>query len=209
MQCPHCLVHLHPQTQAVEISNTHSQGVWYAYSQICPSCLRISITLVGQPPGSALINFIAYPKATARPVAPEVPDTYGQDFTEASLVLGDSPKASAALSRRCLQAIFRDKAGTKSNDLYDQIEEVINSGKVPSHIIEGLHAVRNIGNFATHTMKSTVTGSIVDVEPGEAEWNLDVLESLFDFYFVQPALSAKRKEELNKKLKDAGKPEIK
>jgi hypothetical protein len=43
---------------------------------------------------------------------------------------------------------------------------------------------------------------------GGGEWDLDVLDSLFDFYFVQPALSAKRKAELNKKLKDAGKPEL-
>jgi hypothetical protein len=40
--------------------------------------------------------------------------------------------------------------------------------------------------------KSTTTGVILDAEPGEAEWNLDILESLFDFYFVQPALTAKR-----------------
>jgi hypothetical protein len=58
-------------------------------------------------------------------------------------------------------------------------------------------------------MKSTNTGEVIDFEPGEAEWNLDVLESLFDFYFVQPALAAKRKAELNKKLKQVGKPEIK
>jgi len=50
---------------------------------------------------------------------------------------------------------------------------------------------------------------IVDVEDGEAEWNLDVLDLLFDFYFVQPAISAKRKAALNQKLKDAGKPELK
>jgi hypothetical protein len=49
----------------------------------------------------------------------------------------------------------------------------------------------------------------MDVEPGEAEWNLDVLDALFDVYFVQPALAAKRKAELNKKLREAGKPEIK
>jgi hypothetical protein len=127
---------------------------------------------------------------------------------EACRVLADSAKASAALSRRNLQAILRDKAVTRSKDLADQIEEVINSGKIPSHIQEGLHAVRNIGNFASHEIKSKVTGAIVEVEPGEAEWNLDVLESLFDFYFVQPAISAKRKAELNKKLKEAGKPEI-
>jgi hypothetical protein len=54
-------------------------------------------------------------------------------------------------------------------------------------------------------MKSTTTGSIVDVEPGEAEWNLEVVEMLFDFCFVQPALAAKRKADLDQKLKDIGK----
>lgn len=153
-------------------------------------------------------RFMAYPQNYTRPVPAEVPDPYRQDYVEACKVLDDSAKASAALSRRNLQAVLRDKAGTKSKDLFDQIEEVINSGKVPSHIAEDLHAVRNIGNFAAHTIKSTTTGAIVDVEAGEAEWNLDVLDLLFDFYFVQPAVSAKRKAELNKKLRDAGKPEL-
>jgi hypothetical protein len=47
------------------------------------------------------------------------------------------------------------------------------------------------------------------VEPGEAEWNLDVIESLFDFYFTQPALLKKKRDALNTKLKAAGKPEMK
>ena len=49
----------------------------------------------------------------------------------------------------------------------------------------------------------------MDVEPGEAEWNLEALEGLFDFYYVQPARTALRKAALNKKLTDAGKPPIK
>jgi len=69
--------------------------------------------------------------------------------------------------------------------------------------------VRQIGNFAAHPIKSTSSGEIVDVEPGEAEWNLDVLEGLFDFYFVGPAESKKKREALDKKLKDAGKPSLK
>jgi Domain of unknown function (DUF4145) len=154
------------------------------------------------------LRFMAYPKTYTRTIPPEVVDPYRQDFSEACKVLADSPKASAALSRRCLQAILRDKAATQARDLADQIEEVISSGKVPSHIQEGLHAVRQIGNFAAHTMKSTATGVILDVVAGEAEWNLDVLESLFDHYFVQPALTAKRKADLNTKLKAAGKPEL-
>jgi len=52
------------------------------------------------------------------------------------------------------------------------------------------------------------TGAIVDVEPGEAEWTLDVLESLFDFYFVRSAMLAARKVALDKKLAEAGKPPI-
>jgi hypothetical protein len=44
---------------------------------------------------------------------------------------------------------------------------------------------------------------------GEAEWLLDVLEGLFDFYFVQPALLKAKRDALNKKLKDAGKPAMK
>lgn len=75
--------------------------------------------------------------------------------------------------------------------------------------MESLDAVRNIGNFAAHPTKSKSTGEIIDVEPGEAEWNLDVLESLFDYFFVQPALIKKKREELNRKLGDAGKPEMK
>jgi hypothetical protein len=169
------------------------------------------IDFESRPAGGKPQRYIGYPHSAAgeRDLPPEVTSPFREDFKEACAVLSLSPKASAALSRRCLQAILRDKARTKSKDLFDQIEEVSIPGILPSHIVEDLHAVRNIGNFAAHTIKSTNTGEIIDVEPGEAEWNLDVLESLFDFYFVQPALSAKRKTELNKKLREAGKPEIK
>ena len=148
----------------------------------------------------------AFASLPASPIAPEVTDPYRQDFTEACAVLNDSPKASAALSRRCLQAILKDKGGAKKRDRNDQIDELAST--IPAYLADELHAVRNIGNFAAHSTKSTNTGDIVDVEPGEAEWNLDVIESLFDFYFVQPALAAKRKADLNKKLAKAGKPLI-
>ena len=184
------------------------KAVGWKHTNVCPECGKaiIWIRRVSSIARSRVPNFLVYPKGTIRPIPPEVTDPYRQDFIEACLVLGDSPKASAALSRRNLQAILRNKAGTKSKDLFDQIDEV--AGKVPSHIAGDLHALRNIGNFAAHPLKSTHTGEIMDVEPNEAEWNLDVIELLFDFYFVQPAISAKRKAELNKKLKEAGKPEL-
>lgn len=80
---------------------------------------------------------------------------------------------------------------------------------MPSHLVEAIDAIRNIGNFATHPIKSQKTGEIVPVEPGEAEWNLDVLESLFDFYFVQPEVIKRKRKALNEKLKSAGKKGMK
>ena len=93
----------------------------------------------------------------------------------------------------------------KPGNLFDEIEQVIQTKTTPSYIADALHNVRVIGNFAAHPFKSTATGEIVEVESGEAEWNLEVLESLFDFYFVQPARAAQRKAALNKKLQEAGK----
>jgi hypothetical protein len=155
-------------------------------------------------------EFLCYPKVPSRtPLPPAVPSPYAEDYSEACLTLTDSPKASAALSRRCLQHVLREKAGVKLGNLADEIQQVIDSAKVPSHISESLDAVRNIGNFAAHPIKSKASGEIIAVEPGEAEWNLDVLESLFDFYFVQPELLKKKRAALDAKLKEAGKPKMK
>lgn len=82
------------------------------------------------------------------------------------------------------------------------------SKTLPSRLADDLHAVRVVGNFGAHPIKSKSTGEIVDVEPGEAEWNLDVLEALFDFYFVEPEKAKQRRDELNLKLTDAGKPPL-
>jgi hypothetical protein len=82
-------------------------------------------------------------------------------------------------------------------------------GHATSYLMDSLDALRNIGAFAAHPIKSHSTGEIIDVELGEAEWNLDVLESVFDFYFTQPAILQKKRNSLDAKLKDAGKPEMK
>lgn len=216
MKCPHCDVGVHEDLSERFVFGTSDGNFdddWYILHQLCSECSEPIIFLerrkVFNPSHttSECERFLVFPRAALqRSVPAQVPDPYRQDFVEACEVLSLSPKASAALSRRNLQAIIRDKAGAKGKDLNAQIQILIDSEKVPTHISEGLHAVRQIGNFAAHPIKSTSTGEIVDVEEGEAEWNLDVLESLFDFYFVQPAIVAKRKANLNKKLKDAGKP---
>lgn len=206
MKCPHCLVDIHPQLDQTNLGKD-SEDSWLIEKFLCPSCKKFFFSLHQ----FNLVrrnsrDFLVYPKASGRPPCPkEVPPKYSEDYKEACLVLADSPKASAALSRRCLQNILREHLGIKEANLAKEIEEFINRPDTPSYISEAVDAVRNIGNFAAHTTKSVKSGEIIDVEPGEAEWNLEVLESLFDFLFVQPNKLAERKAKLEEKLKDAGK----
>ena len=219
MKCAHCLVEIHAEPEWHPLG-PDKDGYWAVLHVDCPACKRMVLHLCqGTPIQGAgfrlkdVTDFILFrPKGSSRPPCPD--EVRGQsnaiasDYEEACLVLSDSAKASAALSRRGLQHVLRENAATKSKDLYDQIQEVLDGGKLPSHIAESLDAVRVIGNFGAHPIKSKSSGEIVDVEPGEAEWNLEVLEGLFDFYYVQPAKTAARKAALNKKLADAGKPPI-
>ncbi|OYV83420.1 MAG: hypothetical protein B7X04_04345 [Parcubacteria group bacterium 21-54-25] len=158
--------------------------------------------------GREITYELAYPKGVSRaPLPPEVDDpVLVSDYKEACLVLADSPKASAALSRRCLQRLLREKAGITPADLSAEIDEVIASSGLPASLAGSLDNVRVVGNFAAHPTKSKSSGEVLDVEPSEAEWNLEVVEELMDFYFVRPARMQKKKEAINQKLQAAGKP---
>lgn len=107
-----------------------------------------------------------------------------------------------------LQQILRDEFQIQKKDLYQEIEEFIQRQGVPSYIADSVDAVRNIGNFAAHPLKSKQTGEIMDVEDGEAEWLLNVLDALFDYTFVQPIKLQERQDSLNTKLRELGKGEM-
>lgn len=220
MKCLHCLIEFHDRNHNVFIGQDVDGG-WAIFRYDCPACRRMNLFLVSgevlRGPSGTLVHadtvtsqFAVRPFGTSRPPCPkEVPTNVANDYKEACLVLPFSPKASAALSRRCLQYILRDAAKVKPSDLSKEIQEVIDSGKLPSLLAESIDGIRNIGNFAAHPAKSESTGEIMPVEPEEAEWNLDVLESLFDFYYVQPAKIAQKRSALNAKLQEAGKPPMK
>lgn len=239
MKCPYCLDNFYENWKYFEYSDTIQPleyafllkeddklfSLRYCY---CPSCKKMIIQIgsikiaVFESIKRTLANiqpqniynyqkwFMLKPNSISRaPLPNEVPQEFVEDYIEACLVLPESPKASAALSRRCLQNLLIEKAGAKGDNLSQQIQYVLDSKELPSYLANGLDAVRNIGNFSAHPIKSKSSGEIVKVDPGEAEWNLDILEDLFDFYFVRPSIYAKKKEALNKKLIDSGKPPLK
>ena len=218
MKCPHCLESFHDFYEVIPVGSD-AEGNWGVISRKCPSCERVVLVLVngkiGSIGGRSMLESVKgerliYPRTTSRvPLPKEVPEEFAEIYREACTVLADSPKASAALSRRCLQHLLREKAHVKQGNLTHEIQEVIDGGSLPPYIVEAIDAVRKIGNYAANPIKSERPGEVVDVEPGEADWNLDVLEALFNYYFVQPTIIKRKREILNLKLKEADKKGMK
>lgn len=138
-----------------------------------------------------------------RQLPPEIPGDLAQDYREATQILDISPKASAALARRCLQHFCNEYLGAKDQNLSRAIEEVISSGQL-THLNRAFDAVRELGNMAAHPTKNVETGLIVDVAPGEAEAILEVLSEAFDAHFAAPARAEAIRAKINAKLIEAG-----
>jgi hypothetical protein len=233
MRCPHCSVAF-AEKPSQSYLGPDRDGHWSVLWRSCTNCGRLVVELgvhryikASEHPAYGILTGdtqgpvadrvtsdkmeteIVRPKFKSRPLSDQVPPEYRQDFLDAAKVLSISPKASAAMSRRCLQYLLENHADVKHGNLSDEIQEVIDRDELPSDLESEIDGIRAIGNFAAHPIKDTDSGAIVDVEEGEAEWNLDVLEDLFDHYFIKGAKRKKRIEAANKKLEDAGKPPLK
>ena len=218
MICPHCLVMFH-DSERCALLGRDIDGYWGVISKTCPNCLKLILMLVNGDLDrrhgidrltNRTYEALIWPKTSSRsPIPAQVPEEFAEDYREACLVIIDSPKASAALSRRCLQHILREKGGVKRGNLADEIQQMLNSNNLPLDIAKSIDAIRNIGNFAAHPSKSNNTGEVVSVESGEAEWCLEVIEMLYEFYFVRPAVNQEKIDAMNLKLADAGKSPMK
>jgi len=225
VKCPHCrtafdLANAGPKTHDLGQDGEH---LWKLSWVKCPACERFVVNLLSGPLEVVTAgkhrwvqlnthraeSLQVHPLGATRPLSPEVPSAYAERFQRAVKVLPLAPDASAAVSRRLLQDLIHGEAGIKRRDLSSEIQELLDSNTLPSALADELDVIRTVGNFAAHPIKSQSTGEVVDVEPGEAESLLDVLEELFDFYFVRPAASRRRRDKLNEKLTDAGKPPLK
>jgi predicted RNA-binding Zn-ribbon protein involved in translation (DUF1610 family) len=218
MTCPHCGIAILPAEQWRQ--STHDGGAsaiaadLYIVAENCPACGRLFIVredgIFFSGEWLAGVARILWPLGgkQGRAAAAEVPRELASLYEEAALVLELSPRASAALSRRCLSQLLQQQFGAHQRELANQIKHVVDTGNLPAHLADSLHSVAAVGNIATHTQKSVTTGEVVDVEPWEADWNLDALENLFEFCFIGPALAAARKAKLNQKQQAIGKPPV-
>jgi Domain of unknown function (DUF4145) len=214
MKCPHCTFGIHESWSNSTVTKKGESTTWRLRIMTCPECQK-DILCFGRAQNNLQHAMPTewtqfYPQGSNRgPVPPEVPAPIANDYQEAALVLLFSPKASAALSRRCLQAVLRN-AGYVQRDLAVQIDAVLNETDpkkvLPTGVHNTLDAIRNFGNFSAHTITDLTTLQIIDVQGYEAEYCLDILDAIFDHYYVRPKEAMRRRAALDEKLLAAGKP---
>jgi hypothetical protein len=225
MKCPHCRIHFHDNWQHYpfhrdngELLSPHGDVLnrWIYRSAQCPACKDITIELArvcaqGASKGQYIGSWRQiYPIGANRgPVPLEVPPDIAQDYEEACNVLPISPKASAALSRRCLQNILHEH-GYRAKNLAKEIDLLLDepdpTKALPRTLRDTVDGIRNFGNFSTHPIDDRTTLQLIDVDPHEAEWCLEIVEELFEHFYVGPAAAKAKKAALDAKLAAAGKP---
>lgn len=224
MKCPHCSIHYHDNwfvdffrrgQQTIRGQSESADGFWVYRSAVCPKCsgLTVEVSLAqGNKDAIAPWRQIFPIGANRGPVPSEVPAAIANDYIEACNVLTISAKASAALSRRCLQNMLR-AGGYKDKDLAREIDQLLAESDpkkaLPHKLRETIDAIRNFGNFSAHPIDDKTTLQVIAVEPEEAEWCLEVIEELLDHFYVGPTAAAAKKAALNAKLAASGKPPAK
>lgn len=121
------------------------------------------------------------PNSLAKVYPEYIPASIRQDYEEAYSILSLSPKASATLSRRCLQGMIRDFWDVKEDNLYLEIKKI--EDKVDPSVHKVLSSLRQLGNIGAHPEFDI--NLIVDIELGEAEKLLLFIEFLIEAWYIK------------------------
>lgn len=206
--CPHCNK---PQTSISE--NRHCEfkelyvgdnklgkiGIFIeAFACVNPNCkdIRLKAHLRQYERGPSGIRYVGIidtyqlrPKGHAKPQPDYIPTAIIKDYEEACLIKDLSPKASATLARRCLQGMINDFCNIQKKTLNEEIielEERVKKGTAPKGIdqetIAAINAVRLIGNIGAHMAKDT--NLIIEIDPNEADHLIQLIESLFEDWYI-------------------------
>lgn len=208
-ECPHC-----GRAQVVTDRNSHTHLArllvgktrhgdmaltYTAYGCANPECQELTL-FVGLVKGRAkeysfaktevLDRVRLRPFGAARPLPDCVPAPLREDYREACLILELSPKSAATLARRILQGMIRDFCGIRKGRLIDEIKELrrrVDAGDAPKGVthdsVDAIDSVREIGNIGAHMEKDI--NLVVDVDPDEARLLIELVETLFEDWYVE------------------------
>lgn len=224
--CPFCnrnttIVDSNYSSKEHVITTENKQGMCVAITEfiVCPNpdCLELSMAatlhkwekrpVVGWIAGERINGWNLIPESNAKVYPNYIPKPIREDYKEACLIKNLSPKASATLSRRCMQGMIRNFWKVKGETLYHEIDAI--KDKVESQTWEAIDGVREVGNIGAHMQKDI--NLVVDVEPKEAELLINLIEILMkDWYINQHERNEKLKQivrlgKIKKSLKDKAK----
>lgn len=147
--------------------------------------------------GDLIESWGLWPETQSKPQPDYIPIDLRNDYDEACLIRDKSPKSAATLARRCLQGMIRDFCGIQKGTLGGEIEVLrrrVEDGTAPAGVspesVDGIDAVRSIGSIGAHMEKDI--NIIFDAEPDEAQILIDLIETLFDEWYVARHARAQR-----------------
>lgn len=146
----------------------------------CPNCGQYTIGATGKGTAVKDVSMLVRPTSMAKRYPSYIPQQIREDYEEACAILRLSPKASATLSRRCLQGMIRDYWGISRGTLYAEVSEL--KEKIPADLWESIDNLRQLGNIGAHMEKDTSV--IVDIDPNEAELLIHLIELLMKEWYI-------------------------
>ncbi len=121
---------------------------------------------------------------------------------------------SAVLSRRIIGDVQANYASKKHWSLTARIDSLISDGRYPESLTSNLHHLREIADFGAHTqLEKRSEGEeesgdlevvIIPVDREDAEWTLDLVDRVFDYFIVLPAKDDAMKRKWDANIAKAG-----
>lgn len=165
------------KTASVTLFQRSALEIMFYY---CPNCSEYTIFTTGKGSAVSDVCLPIRPRSIAKQYPEYIPRQIREDYEEACAVLLLSPKASATLARRCLQGMIRDYWGIIKGRLYDEISAL--QGKIQPDLWQAIDSLRQLGNIGAHMEKDT--DLIVDIDPGESEKLIKLIELLMKEWYI-------------------------
>lgn len=127
-----------------------------------------------------------------------IPEYLREDYYEAYKIIELSPKSSATLARRCLQGMIRDFWNIKKGKLIEEIKELENKTEIDFETKRIMEILRKFGNSGAHLEKDV--NLIIDIKKEDAKILLNLLEELFQNWYIAKHEKEERLKRLEMKL---------
>lgn len=191
-KCPYCGTGIGPNDETLAIRRINFE---YGHIDInqkipcleimifrCPNsnCGKESIFAAGVNGYIGNSQMPIYPPAVFRRFPDYIPSAILQDYEEACFIAIRSPKAAAALARRCLQGMIHDFWNIHAKNLNTEITQL--KDKIPASQWKAIDAVRKIGNIGAH-MEHDVN-LIIEIDTAAAQKLIKLIELLIDKWYV-------------------------